>query len=58
MPSAVLGEMPADWMERASRKQYGPLEVVVPSISDLLVPKLKRGEPRDKLHAEWAAKLQ
>lgn len=25
MPSAVLGEMPADWMQRASRKQYGLL---------------------------------
>ena len=50
MPSAVLSEMPADWMQRASRKHYGLLEV--------LVPKLKRGEPRDKLHAEWAKKLQ
>ena len=58
MPSAVLGEMPADWMQRASRKQYGLLEVLVPSMDDLLVPKLKRGEPRDKLHAEWAKKLQ
>lgn len=47
---SVLGEMPADWMQRASRKQYGLLEV--------LVPKLKRVEPRDKLHAEWAKKLQ
>lgn len=58
MPLAVLGEMPTDWLQRASRKQYGLLEVVVPSIDDLLVPKLKRGESRDKLHAEWAKKLQ
>ena len=58
MPSAVLSEMPADWMQRASRKHYGLLEVLVPSMDDLLVPKLKRGEPRDKLHAEWAKKLQ
>ena len=58
MPSAVLGEMPTDWIQRASRKQYGLLEVIVPSINDLLVPKLKRGEPRDRLHAEWAKKLQ
>jgi len=57
MPSAALSEMPADWMQRASRKQYGLLEVLVPSMDDLLVPKLKRGEPRDKLHAEWAKKL-
>jgi hypothetical protein len=55
---SVLGEMPADWMQRASRKQYGLLEVLVPSMDDLLVPKLKRVEPRDKLHAEWAKKLQ
>jgi hypothetical protein len=58
MPSAVLGEMPTDWIQRAFRKQYGLLEVTVPAIDDLLVPKLKRGEPRDKLHAEWAKKLQ
>jgi hypothetical protein len=58
MPSAVLGEMPTDWLQRASRKQYGLLEVVVPSLDDLLVPKLKRGESRDKLHAEWAKKLK
>ena len=58
MPSAVLSEMPADWEERALRKTYGFLEVMVPSIPDLLVPKLKRGEPRDKAHADWASKLQ
>ena len=57
MLAAVLSEMPADWMQCASRKQYGLLEVLVPSMDDLLVPKLKRGEPRDKLHAEWAKKL-
>ena len=28
-----------------------------PSFPDLLHPKLKRGEPRDKLHAEWANQL-
>jgi len=58
MPTAVLGEMPTDWERRASRKVYGYLEVVVPSIDDLLFPKLKRGEPRDKLHASWAEKLK
>ncbi len=30
------------------------LTVVVPSVGDLLIPKLKRGEPRDIKHAEWA----
>lgn len=57
MTSAVFSEMPAGWEERAERKTYGSLEVVVPSVHDLLVPKLKRGEPRDKAHAEWAKRL-
>jgi hypothetical protein len=43
--------------DRASRKAYGKLSVVVPSVGDLLAPKLKRGEPRDKLHAQWATQL-
>jgi len=57
MPKAVLSEMPADWESRAQRKAYGLLEVIVPSIEDLLIPKLRRGEPRDKVHAEWARRL-
>jgi hypothetical protein len=57
MPSAVLSEMPMLWEQRAERKNYGKLEVIVPSVQDLLVPKLKRGEPRDKSHAEWAKQL-
>lgn len=58
MPTAVLSEMPAGWESRASRKLYGKLSVTVPSVNDLLVPKLKRAEPRDKVHAEWAKQLQ
>jgi len=58
MPMAVLGEMPADWESRASHKRYGKLSVTVPSVNDLLAPKLKRAEPRDKVHAEWAKQLQ
>jgi hypothetical protein len=57
MPAAVLQEMNEGWQQRASSKQYGLLEVTVPSVPDLLVPKLKRGEPRDILHASWAKKL-
>jgi len=57
MPAAVLQEMSEGWQQRASTKQYGFLEVTVPSVPDLLVPKLKRGEPRDILHASWAKKL-
>lgn len=58
MPTAVLREMEAGWETRASRKAYGLLQVVVPAIEDLLAPKLKRGEPRDKLHAAWAKQLK
>jgi hypothetical protein len=58
MPTAVLGEMPAGWEERSSRHVYGLLEVTVPSVDDLLFPKLKRGEPRDRLHSSWAENLK
>jgi hypothetical protein len=58
MPMAVLSEMPADWESRALRKIYGKLTVTVPAVNDLLIPKLKRAEPRDKMHAEWAKQLQ
>jgi len=57
MPTAVLLEMKAGWENRASKKIYGRLEVTVPAVEDLLVPKLKRGEPRDILHASWAKQL-
>jgi hypothetical protein len=57
MPASVLQEMKAGWQQRASKKVYGSLEVVVPSVEDLLLPKLKRGEPRDILHASWAKQL-
>lgn len=57
MPSQVLNEMPAGWESRAKKKTYRCLLVTVPSVPDLLAPKLKRGEPRDKLHAEWAKQL-
>jgi hypothetical protein len=57
MPRQVLNEMPADWQNRAKQKTYRHLLVIVPSVPDLLAPKLKRGEPRDKLHSEWANQL-
>lgn len=58
MPKAVLQEMSPGWEARCSRKTYGLLDVRVPAVDDLLAPKLKRGEPRDKLHAEWARILR
>lgn len=54
MPKEALREFPDDWEQRASRKAYGRLAVVVPASQDLLVPKLKRGEPRDLKQAAWA----
>ena len=54
MPLSVLGEMPGNWKERVSEKAYGFLKAVVPSPEDLLVPKLRRNEPRDRKHAQWA----
>jgi len=57
MPEQVLHEFPADWEGRAVRKQYGNLLLVVPGVADLLVPKRKRNEPRDRAHAAWAERL-
>jgi uncharacterized nucleotidyltransferase DUF6036 len=57
MPASALNEFPPDWKERASHKAYGPLEVEVPAPVDLLIPKLRRGEPRDLAHAAWAKRI-
>jgi hypothetical protein len=57
MPDSVLREFLSDWENRAARKGYGLLELVVPSVADLLVPKRKRNEPRDQAHAEWAKRV-
>lgn len=57
MPHDVLRELPAGWETRARTKVYTLLTVQVPLAEDLLFPKLKRNEPRDRLHAEWARQL-
>jgi len=54
MPREILNELPEGWETRVKRKSYGHLTVVVPSPKDLLAPKLRRGEPRDLKHAQWA----
>jgi len=54
MPDFVMTEFPGDWRQRASSKVYGQLTVVVPSPADLLIPKHKRNEPRDRAHETWA----
>jgi hypothetical protein len=55
LPASVLKEFPEGWEGRASRRIYGMMTVVVPAPVDILAPKLRRNEPRDRLHAEWAS---
>ena len=57
MPELALRDFPADWPARSSSKAYGQLKLTVPSPADLLVPKLKRDEPRDRAHEAWARRL-
>ncbi len=57
MPETVLNELPAGWKQHATQKQIGKLNLLVPVPADLLVPKLKRSEPRDYAHAEWAKRV-
>jgi hypothetical protein len=57
MPETVLNELPADWKQRATQWQIGKLNLLVPAPGDLLAPKLKRNEPRDRAHAEWAQRV-
>ncbi len=46
--------MPAEWKARASQSCYGQLTVTVQHPADLMAPKLRRNEPRDRQHAAWA----
>jgi hypothetical protein len=57
MPETVLNELPAGWKQCATQKQIGKLILLVPTPADLLAPKLKRNEPRDRAHAEWAKRV-
>lgn len=57
MPRSVLQKLPEAWERRASSKTYGRLTVIVPSLPDLMVPKLQRGEPRDKKHGSYANEI-
>jgi hypothetical protein len=58
MPITVLLELPSGWEQRATQKQIGKLALIVPALADLLVPKLKRNQPRDQAHAEWAKRIR
>ncbi len=57
MPELALQGFPADWSARALTKAYGQLTLTVPAPADLLVPKLKRNEPRDRAHGAWANRV-
>jgi Nucleotidyltransferase of unknown function (DUF6036) len=57
MPESVLNELPAGWRQRATQRQVGNLNLIVPAPGDLLAPKLKRNEPRDRAHADWAKRI-
>ncbi len=57
MPDSVLRELPPGWRQRASQKQIGGLNLLVPAPADLIAPKLKRNEPRDQAHADWARRI-
>ncbi len=54
MPGSALDELPSGWRERSSTAVHARLTVEVPSVPDLLAPKLRRNEPRDRAHAAWA----
>ena len=58
MPELVLREFPSDWLARATSKQYGHLTLTVPCPADLLIPKRRRNEPRDRAHDAWARRLK
>ncbi|HUE36972.1 MAG TPA: DUF6036 family nucleotidyltransferase [Candidatus Acidoferrum sp.] len=57
MPETVLQELPSGWGQRARQKKIGKLNLIVPAPADLLAPKLKRNQPRDRAHAEWAGRI-
>ena len=57
MPRMVLEHFPSGWEERAFVASYHRLTVTVPAVPDLLAPKLKRNEPRDRQHEALAISL-
>lgn len=57
MPQTVLQGLPPGWEQRATVRQIGRLRLTVPSPTDLLAPKLRRNEPRDRAHEQWAERI-
>ncbi len=58
MPDHVLLEFETSWRERAMKLHYEGLIVIIPSVEDLIKPKLKRGEPRDLRHRDYAVRYR
>jgi len=56
MPDHVLQEFEKSWRERAIKLNYEGLTVMIPSVEDLIKPKLKRGEPRDLRHRDYTVR--
>ena len=50
-------DFPEDWKTRAVLVHHGMLAVTIPSVEDLLTPKIQRNEPRDIAHAAFMDKL-
>jgi len=57
MPNTVLRDFPAGWEDRFIVRQIGQLRLIVPAPTDLLASKLRRNEPRDRAHADWAKRI-
>lgn len=57
MPAQVTREFPEGWEGRSTEVAYGAMKVILPAPEDLMVPKLRRGEPRDLQHLEWAVSV-
>jgi hypothetical protein len=57
MPDTVLEQFPAGWKQRVTQKQIGKLYLQVPAPIDLLASKLRRNEPRDVAHLDWAKRI-
>lgn len=47
-----------DWLDDWGKRLEEPASMtLIGSAADLLVPKLKRNEPRDRAHANWARSI-
>ena len=57
MPDMALNSLSEGWRQRCTDTTFGNLKVTIPSVSDLLAPKLQRNEPRDIAQARYMVEL-